>query len=109
MSGRVPSAAGERSSWVRMASTMWASAAFRAFSGSRSRRAVRICRCPVRMRPTSPSPRQEVPGACLLLGAGGPDAYPHHNPRMTLDESVFHMGAALYANCAAEWLAKHSR
>ena len=52
---------------------------------------------------------EEVPGAFLLLGAGGPDAYPHHNPRMTLDESIFHMGAALYANCAAEWLAKHGR
>ncbi len=50
---------------------------------------------------------EEVPGVFLLLGAGGPDAYPHHNPRMTLDESVFYKGAALYASCAMEWLRKH--
>ena len=45
----------------------------------------------------------------LILGAGGPDQYPHHNPRMVLDESVFYQGAAIHANCAMEWLNKHSK
>ena len=66
---------------------------------------------------TSPMPGTEdfsyvaeaVPSMFLLLGAGGPDAYPHHNPRMVLDESVFYKGAALYANCAMEWLNKHGK
>lgn len=50
---------------------------------------------------------ERVPSAFLILGAGSPDAYPHHNPRMTLDESVFFRGAALYAGCAIQWLAQH--
>lgn len=50
---------------------------------------------------------ERVPSAFLILGAGSPDAYPHHNPRMTLDESVFFQGAALYASCAIHWLAQH--
>lgn len=50
---------------------------------------------------------ERVPSVFLILGAGSPDAYPHHNPRMTLDESVFFQGAALYAGCAIHWLAQH--
>lgn len=52
---------------------------------------------------------EEVPSTFLILGAGGPDQYPHHNPRMVLDESVFYKGAAIHANCAMEWLNKHSK
>lgn len=52
---------------------------------------------------------EEVPSTFLILGAGGPDQYPHHNPRMVLDESVFYQGAAIHANCAMEWLNKHSK
>ncbi len=49
---------------------------------------------------------ERVPGCFVILGAGGPDQYPHHHPKMRLDESVFYQGAAMYANCALEWLAK---
>lgn len=52
---------------------------------------------------------EQVPSTFLILGAGGPDQYPHHNPRMVLDESVFYQGAAIHANCAMEWLNKHSK
>lgn len=52
---------------------------------------------------------EEVPSTFLILGAGGPDQYPHHNPRMVLDESVFYKGAAIHANCAMEWLNKHGK
>ena len=52
---------------------------------------------------------EEVPSTFLILGAGGPDQYPHHNPRMVLDESVFYQGAAIHANCAMEWLKKHGK
>lgn len=47
---------------------------------------------------------ERVPSTFLILGAGSPDAYPLHNPHMTLDESVFYQGAALYAGCAMQWL-----
>lgn len=50
---------------------------------------------------------ERVPSLFLILGAGSPDAYPHHNPHMTLDERVFYQGSALYASCAIHWLAQH--
>ncbi|MDR0451091.1 MAG: amidohydrolase [Treponema sp.] len=50
----------------------------------------------------------KTPAMFLQLGAGGPGSYPLHNPNMTLDESVFALGSAIYANCAAEWLKKQS-
>lgn len=52
---------------------------------------------------------EQVPSTFLVLGAGGPEQYPHHNPGMVLDESVFYQGAAIHANCAIEWLNKHSK
>ena len=52
---------------------------------------------------------EEVPSTFLVLGAGGPEQYPHHNPRMVLDESVFWQGAAIHANCAIQWLNKHGK
>ena len=52
---------------------------------------------------------EEVPCMYVCLGAGGPDQYPHHNPRMVLDESVFFKGTAIYANCAIEWLNQHGK
>ncbi|MCI8691068.1 MAG: amidohydrolase [Oscillibacter sp.] len=45
-----------------------------------------------------------VPGFFGFLGAGGPGNYPMHNPRMTIDETALPLGAAVLANCAAEWL-----
>jgi amidohydrolase len=45
----------------------------------------------------------QVPAMFLQLG-GGPGQYPLHSPNMTLDESAFALGSAVYANCAAEWL-----
>ena len=52
---------------------------------------------------------EAVPSRFICRGAGGPDQYPHHNPRMVLDESVFFKGAAIHANCAMEWLSKHGK
>lgn len=52
---------------------------------------------------------EEVPSMFVCLGAGGPEQYPHHNPRMVLNESVLFQGAAIYANCAIEWLEKHGK
>ena len=52
---------------------------------------------------------EAVPSMFICLGAGGPDQYPHHNPRMVLDESVFFQGAAIHANCAMEWLSQHGK
>lgn len=50
---------------------------------------------------------EQVPGMYMTLGAGKPDAYPMHNPNMTLDESVFAEGSAILSNCAVEWLKKN--
>jgi len=50
-----------------------------------------------------------VPGLFLMLGAGKNGAFPMHNPNMVLDESVFVTGAAIYANCAVEWLAANAK
>lgn len=47
---------------------------------------------------------REVPGMFCFLGAGAPDHPPLHSPRMALDETVFSLGAALYANAALSWL-----
>lgn len=47
---------------------------------------------------------EQVPGMFLTLGAGNPSCAPMHNPGMVLDESVFAVGAAVYANCAIQWL-----
>lgn len=49
-----------------------------------------------------------VPSFFAILGAGGPDWAPHHNPHMKIDESVLWMGAALHAVVAVSWLACHS-
>ncbi len=49
---------------------------------------------------------REVPGAFVLLGAGGPGAgglhAPHHSPRFDFDESVLPRGAELLARLALE-------
>lgn len=47
---------------------------------------------------------REVPGMFLILGAGHQGAFPMHNPNMVIDESVLHLGSALYANVALRWL-----
>lgn len=52
---------------------------------------------------------EAVPSVFAILGAGGPDHAPHHNPRMCIDESVLWMGAALHAAVAATWLAHPGR
>lgn len=48
----------------------------------------------------------DVPSVYVVLGAGGPDRAPHHNPHMQLEESVLWMGAALHVAAAATWLSK---
>ena len=47
---------------------------------------------------------QQVPGMYLCLGDGAPGAAPLHNAKMMLREEAFCEGAALYANCAVQWL-----
>ena len=47
---------------------------------------------------------EKVPSLYLVLGAGSLDGYPHHNPNVIFDEKALTTGAALYANCAFEWL-----
>jgi amidohydrolase len=49
----------------------------------------------------------KAPAMFLQLG-GGPGQYPLHSPNMTLDESAFALGSAVYANCAVEWLESQS-
>lgn len=51
---------------------------------------------------------EAVPSVYAVLGAGGPDHAPHHNPHMQLDESVLWMGAALHAACAVMWLGRRA-
>lgn len=50
---------------------------------------------------------EQVPGMYLCLGDGEVGAPPLHNAKMMLREEAFTKGAALYANCAVEWLKKH--
>lgn len=52
---------------------------------------------------------EAVPSAYVTLGAGSTDAPPHHNPRMTVDESVLWKGAELYARVAFDWLSGANR
>lgn len=52
---------------------------------------------------------EAVPSLFVQLGAGSPDAAPHHNPHMVLDESVFWMGAAMHVACAFTWLVDHAQ
>ena len=49
----------------------------------------------------------EVPGMFVFLGAGKPGNAPLHNARMTLDEDVLPLGAALHAYSAMSWLEAH--
>ena len=50
---------------------------------------------------------EQVPGMYLCLGDGEVGAPPLHNAKMMLREEAFTKGAAIYANCAVEWLKKH--
>lgn len=52
---------------------------------------------------------EKVPTAYFMLGAkveGNP--YPHHNPKVLFDEKCLPYGAAIHAQCAFNWLKKHS-
>ena len=51
-----------------------------------------------------------VPSTYLHLSAGYPDergSYPIHNPKVLFNEDCCPMGAAIYANCAHQWLNAH--
>lgn len=51
---------------------------------------------------------EKVPTVYLLLQARVKDnPYPHHNPKVLLDESAMTWGAAMHAQCAFEWLRNH--
>lgn len=50
---------------------------------------------------------ERVPSVMMILTAGSPEkgySYPLHHPKADFDESVLHLGAAVYANTALEWL-----
>jgi amidohydrolase len=47
---------------------------------------------------------EQVPSLYMVLGAGQMNGIPHHNPNVVFDEQALTTGAALYANCAVEWL-----
>lgn len=51
---------------------------------------------------------REVPSFYASLGAGSEAGYPLHSPNMVLDERAFHIGSAILANCAIEWLKAHA-
>lgn len=53
---------------------------------------------------------EQVPSACVSLATGGPEVgccYPLHHPKAMFDEDAYPVGAAVYANCAIEWLRHH--
>lgn len=51
---------------------------------------------------------ENVPGMLVYLGTGGVGKEPLHSPDMVVDESTLKFGAAVYANCAMEWLEKNN-
>lgn len=42
----------------------------------------------------------KAPGTFVLIGAGGPDAAPHHHPKFDLDERALEQGVKLYIGAA---------
>lgn len=52
---------------------------------------------------------KHVPSMMAWLGAGAKDWAPLHNPAMVVDEEVFYLGSAIYANVAIEWLEKNRK
>lgn len=50
---------------------------------------------------------QEIPSVMLALAAGEPSkghSYPQHHPKVTFDEDVLAIGAAVFAGIACSWL-----
>lgn len=50
---------------------------------------------------------EKVPSIMMALGAGSPEEgyhYPLHHPKIKFNEDVLHIGTAVYANTAIEWL-----
>lgn len=47
---------------------------------------------------------QAAPGCHFILGCGGPDYPPHHNPKFTFDESALPLGVALLCASVAHFL-----
>ena len=53
---------------------------------------------------------REAPGAMFMLGAQiGEEERPHHSPVFDLDESAFHIGAAVLAETTVRLLNKHGK
>ena len=52
----------------------------------------------------------KVPSVFMHISAGFLDErgqYPPHNPKVRFNEEALHMGAAMYADCAVNWLKNH--
>ena len=47
---------------------------------------------------------QAAPGCHFILGAGGPEYAPHHNPKFNFDENALPLGAALLCASVAHFL-----
>jgi metal-dependent amidase/aminoacylase/carboxypeptidase family protein len=48
---------------------------------------------------------QSTPGAFFIVGAGGPDNYPHHHPRFDSDENALRNRIAVFLRVALDYLA----
>jgi amidohydrolase len=47
---------------------------------------------------------ERAPGAFFWVGAGSKDAFPHHHPRFTIDESALRPGMAVFVRTALDYL-----
>jgi amidohydrolase len=47
--------------------------------------------------------QQVVPGCFFVVGAGGPDAFPHHHPRFVIDESALPVAHDVFVRTALDF------
>ncbi len=48
--------------------------------------------------------QQVVPGCFFVVGAGGPDRFPHHHPRFTIDEQALPVAHDVFVRTALDFL-----
>jgi amidohydrolase len=48
--------------------------------------------------------QQVAPGCFFIVGAGGPDRYPHHHPRFTIDEQALPVAQDIFVRTALDYL-----
>jgi amidohydrolase len=75
---------------------------------------VRLCVPPERLVELAPlmagedfsAYQQLVPGCFFFVGAGGPEAWPHHHPRFAIDEACLPVAHALFVAVASSLLTR---